>query len=90
MELLEDCNPIAIMEFHCNGRTRRPTGGPGSIFPGRLVRLLRWDSMIALGLLWDSELWLVWVVEWLVVGFCYSCGGGAGRLVETDNSLWAV
>ena len=57
MELLEDCNPIAIMEFHCNGRTRRPTGGPGSIFPGRLARLLRWDSMIALGLLWDSELW---------------------------------
>ena len=51
MELLEDCNPIAIMEFHCNGRARRPTGGPGSIFPGRLARLLRWDSMIALGLL---------------------------------------
>ena len=51
MELLEDCNPIAIMESRRNGRTRRPTGGPGSIFPGRLARLLRWDSMIALGLL---------------------------------------
>ena len=49
--LQEDCNHSAIMQSRRNGRTRRPTDGPGSIFPGRLAHLLRWDSMIALGLL---------------------------------------
>ena len=33
---------------------------------------------------------LLWVVGWLANGFCYSCGRVAGRLVERDNSLWAV